>query len=77
METTHRPAIVRLARVAGVKSVSEDAIGAMRNIVTNHMVELLKVVRVVNSETTTKTIMVDDVYTAFDILGIRVARSGK
>ena len=75
MESVHKPGIVRLARIAGVKSVSDGSVETVRNIVTNHLSELIKVVCIANGESGTKTVMKDDLYAAFNLMGINMARS--
>lgn len=79
-ETTYdkgftRPAITRLARRAGVKSISEDCITPLRNILSMELDRILYTVAVVNQQHTTKTIMPDDVYDALTLLGINVAKT--
>jgi len=74
MELT-RPSITRLARKAGVKSISEDCFAEIRELTKNKLVSLLKVALIVNSERQTKTIMPDDIYEALRLLGENIAES--
>jgi len=75
MEHITKPSITRLARRAGVKSVSDDCFNPIRNIIASRLDELIKAVLVVNSEHQTKTLMTDDIYDAFSLLGNNITQS--
>jgi histone H3/H4 len=75
MEDITKPSITRLARRAGVKSVSEDCFDTIRQIIHNRLDTLIIASLVVNSEHQTKTLMADDVYDAFSVLGLNVTQS--
>ena len=75
MEDITKPSITRLARRAGVKSVSEECFNPIRNIIASRLDELIKTALVVNSEHHTKTLMADDIYDAFSLLGNNVTQS--
>lgn len=75
MENITNPSIVRLARKAGIKSMSNDCYEAIRKIAKNELDDIIKTVLVVNSEHNTKTIMQEDIYDAFKIRGHNVAQS--
>lgn len=75
MEDITKPSITRLARRAGVKSVSDDCFNIVRNIIYNRLDDLISAALVVNSEHQTKTLMSDDIYDAFSLLGINVTQS--
>jgi len=75
MEDITKPSITRLARRAGVKSVSDDCFNPIRNIIASRLDELIKAVLVVNSEHQTKTLMTDDIYDAFSLLGNNITQS--
>ena len=75
MEDITKPSITRLARRAGVKSVSDDCFNPIRNIIASRLDELIKAVLVVNSEHQTKTLMADDIYDAFSLLGNNITQS--
>lgn len=78
METINditKPSITRLARRAGVKSVSDDCFHAIRQIISNHLDTVVRAAMVVNSEHQTKTLMADDVYDAFSIMGNNITQS--
>ena len=70
-----KPAITRLARRAGVKSMSDDCIIPLKHLVAMKLDELLSTTLIVNSQHATKTIMPDDVYEALSLCGINVART--
>ena len=75
MEDITKPSITRLARRAGVKSVSDDCFHAIRKIIDNRLNELVYTALIVNSENPTKTLMSDDVYDSFSLLGHNVTQS--
>lgn len=70
-----KPSITRLARRAGVKSVSDECFGLIRQLITNRLDSLLLAALVVNSEHQTKTLMSDDIYDAFSLIGENVTQS--
>lgn len=76
MEDITKPSITRLARRAGVKSVSDDCFHAIRQLIDDRLNELVYTALIVNSEHQTKTLMSDDVYDAFALLGHNVTQSG-
>ena len=75
MEDITKPSIIRLARRAGVKSVSDECFHAIRQLIDNRLNELVYAALIVNSEHQTKTLMSDDVYDAFTLLGNNVTQS--
>ena len=70
-----KPSITRLARRAGVKSVSDDCFDVVRQVIYNRLNEVIQASLVVNSEHNTKTLMSDDVYDALGLLGYNVTQS--
>ena len=76
MEDITKPSITRLARRAGVKSVSDDCFNTIRHIIDNRLGELVKAALVVNSEHQTKTLMSSDIYDSLTLLGHNVTHSG-
>jgi len=70
-----KPAITRLARRAGVKSISDECMNPIRNIIGMELERILSTVVVVNQQHATKTIMPDDVYDALGLLNINVAKT--
>jgi len=74
MEMT-RPSITRLARKAGVKSISEDCFTNIRALVSQHLHMIIQNALVINSEHQTKTLMADDIYESLAMLGENLAQS--
>ena len=70
-----KPSITRLARKAGVKSMSDDCIPMIRNLIGIKLHEILGTALIINEERNTKTLMANDVYGAFELLGLKIARS--
>jgi histone H3/H4 len=75
IDNISKPSITRLARQAGIKSLSEDCFETVRNLIDDKLNEVVKTILVVNSEHQTKTVMVGDVYKALQILNYNVAES--
>ncbi len=74
MEVT-RPAMTRLARMAGVKSVSEECFPLIRGLLVQRIDDLVKGSLVVNTEHQTKTLMADDIYEALSLRGENLTQS--
>ena len=70
-----KPSITRLARRAGVKSVSDDCFNPIRHIIANRLDELILKALIVNSEHQTKTLMSEDIYEAFSLIGCNITQS--
>lgn len=70
-----RPSITRLARRAGVKSISDDCFVSIRKQIEDKLEDIIKVAMVVNSEIQTKTLMVDNIYEALHLMGENVTQS--
>ena len=70
-----KPSIVRLARRAGVKSVSDECFPFIRQIIDKRLTELIITALIVNSEHQTKTLMADDIYDGFYLLGQNITQS--
>jgi histone H4 len=75
MEGITRPAITRLSRRGGVKSVSDDCFPVIRNLIGTELDNIVRTALMVNSEHQTKTLMPDDVYQALKMNGYNVAQS--
>ena len=54
MEGITKPSLTRLARRAGVKSLSDDCFETVRNLIGMKLTEVIKTINVVNSEHQTK-----------------------
>jgi histone H3/H4 len=77
MEDITKPSITRLARRAGVKSVSDECYNTIRHVINKKVEELMKTSLIVNSERQTKTLMAEDVYDAFSIKGNYITQSSE
>lgn len=75
MESITKPSITRLARRAGVKSVSDDCFNVIRQLITSRLSEIVSASLIVNSEHQTKTLMSDDIYEALSLLGYNFTQS--
>jgi histone H3/H4 len=75
MEHITKPSITRLARKAGVKSLSEDSYSAIYNIADKELEQILSTVLITNNQHNTVTIMPEDVYEAFKMNGLNIAKS--
>ena len=75
MEGITKPSLTRLARRAGVKSLSEDCFDTVKNLIGMKLTEIIKTVIIVNSEHQTKTIMPNDIYESLHLLNYNVTQS--
>lgn len=75
MEGITKPALTRIARRAGIKSLSDDCFDTIRNLIGMKLTEVIKVISIVNSEHQTKTIMSSDVYEALHLMNYNVTES--
>ena len=75
MENITKPSITRLARRAGVKSLSDECYNNIRNIVNTQLSDIVVAALVVNSEHNTKTLMPEDIYEALRLRGHNVTQS--
>ena len=77
MEYITKPSILRLAKRAGIKSLSEDSYDSIINIINNNMTDLIKVILIVNSENNNKIINKNDVYNSLNLEGYNVSYSNE
>ena len=70
-----KPGIARLARQAGVKSVSDECFSYIRQLIDKRLTELITASLIVNSEHQTKTLMAEDIYDGFSLLGQNITQS--
>jgi len=75
MENITKPSITRLARRAGVKSLSDSCYDTIRSLSELYLNEIISAALVVNSEHNTKTLMAEDVYEALRLRGYNVTQS--
>jgi len=71
------PALQRLARQGGVKTMSNECVDVIRNLILMKAGIICDAVIVVNNQGGTKTIMPSDIYNALEYLGIRLAKAEK
>jgi len=64
--------IIRLARKAGVKSLSASCIPLMRNLMTQRIEDILKLIIILSENNNIKTIGVDDLIKALEYDGINL-----
>uniref|UniRef100_A0A6C0EJY0 Histone H2A/H2B/H3 domain-containing protein n=1 Tax=viral metagenome TaxID=1070528 RepID=A0A6C0EJY0_9ZZZZ len=74
MEIT-RPSITRLARRAGIKSVSEECFPSIKALIVYELENAIRASLIVNSEHQTKTLMTDDIYDGLALNGKRLTMS--
>jgi histone H3/H4 len=70
-----KPSITRLARRAGVKSLSDDCYNNIRKTAEKYLSDIIVAALVVNSEHNTKTLMPEDIYEALRLRGYNVTQS--
>ena len=78
MSDTHlptKPAITRLARRSGVKSMSEDCIPLIQSLISIELNNVLRIIDIVNKQNNTKTIMPTDFYNALKFNGKNILES--
>jgi histone H3/H4 len=75
MEYITKPSITRVARRAGVKTMSEDCYTFIHDTIGQKIEEIMKVALVVNGARSTKTLMLDDIHYALSLKGYNVAKS--
>jgi hypothetical protein len=74
MEIT-RPSIVRIARKAGIKSISEECFQKIRTLLTYRIDSVVKKALIINSEHQTKTLMTEDIYDSLALSGENLTQS--
>jgi histone H3/H4 len=75
MEHITKPSITRLARRAGVKSLSEDCYQIIHDAIGSTIEDVARVGLLVNASRSTKTLMVEDIHDALRLKGYNVAQS--
>ena len=70
-----KPSIIRLARQAGVKNISEDVYDEIRKIINKKLNEIIQIALIVNDEKQTKTLLVDDLIDALKLSGEYISKS--
>jgi len=72
-----KPSIIRLARRSGVKSISDDCVEPIQEIIYSKLDEIIRVTTLINKNNNTKTILPADLYQAFNLLGYNIAKYEK
>lgn len=72
-----KPDITRLARSAGVKSISENNFDLIRQLIDRELREVIRVAMIINSEHQTKTLMAEDIYDAVSFGGTNMTQSSE
>lgn len=75
MDHITKPSLVRLARKAGIKSMSDDCYPEVYKLITSNLDKIIATALIINSENGTKTLMNNDIYQAMKINGHIVAES--
>jgi len=75
MDHITKPSITRLARRAGVKSLSDDCYNNIRKTAEKYLSDIIVAALVVNYEHNTKTLMPEDIYEALRLRGYNVTQS--
>lgn len=70
-----KPSLTRLARRAGIKSISEECFPTLRNVILQKLDIIIQNALIVNSEHQTKTLMTDDIYESLYLLGENITQS--
>tara|TARA_B100000927_G_C16235605_1_gene377265 strand:- start:313 stop:555 length:243 start_codon:yes stop_codon:yes gene_type:complete len=70
-----KPSITRLARRAGVKSMSDDCVDTIRSLIGMELNEIIRMAVIMNEQNSTKTVMTDDIYNALQFLNMNVAKT--
>ena len=74
MEIT-KPSIIRLARRAGIKSLSEECFPLLRGLIHQRLQQVIINSLIINSEHQTKTLMADDIYTSLSFTNENLTQS--
>jgi histone H3/H4 len=70
-----KASITKLARRAGIKSLSEESYNTIRSLIGIKLKDIIKATIIINDSHQTKTIMGNDVYKALNLLGYNVTQS--
>lgn len=70
-----KPGVIRLARQAGIKSIADDCHDVVRGLIEAELSRVISGILVANDERSTKTIMVEDVYNAFNLNGVNLVQT--
>jgi len=65
----NKPSLVRLSKIAGVKSLSQDSYDILNKVALDKLEEIVDTCIIVNSQNKNKIISKKDLYSALHILG--------
>ena len=69
----NKPSAMRLSKIAGVNSLSQDCYDVLNKIALNKLTEIVDTCLIVNSEHKNKIISKKDLYSALQLLGHNLA----
>ena len=65
----NKPSLVRLSKIAGVKSLSQDSYDILNKVALDKLEEVIDTCIIVNSQNKNKIISKKDLYSALHLLG--------
>lgn len=75
MDEFTKPSILKLARKAGIKTLSEDCYNTIRNLIGLKIDKTISDVLILNSERKTKTILLDDLIDSYALKNKFISKS--
>ena len=75
MEYITKPSISRLARRAGVKTISEDCYLVIHEAIGEEIEKIISTAFIINSGNNTKTLMIKDIRDSFRLNGYNITES--
>jgi histone H3/H4 len=75
MDEFTKSSILKLARKAGIKSLSEDTYNTIRNLIGLKIDKTISDVLILNSERKTKTILMDDLIDSYALKNKFISKS--
>ena len=76
MDHLTKPSITRLARRAGVKSLTDDCYLPLFDATEKLVRAVMEIALVINAERGARTVMSEDIYDAMALRGFNVAQGG-
>lgn len=74
-ENISKPSLTRLARKAGIKSLSDDCFPVLNTIIQNRLKDILRISHVLMEQRNGRVILERDCYDSVSILGEEMGRS--
>lgn len=75
MDYITKPSISRLARVAGIKTISEDCYLVIHETIGEEIEKIISTAFIINSGNNTKTLMIEDIRDSFRLNGYNITES--